>query len=236
MNNLRNRLHWLMALRVAVVTLLLGLSLAFQTSSGERVETFYTLIIATYALTIPSALLLRTLSTPAALTTFFWAQVGIDFTLETMLVAKTGGVESPFAVLYVITVAVASLAPRRRVGVLTACSCMILFGIVTDLQLYGLLEPWGWLPKSRLTGPETLQTFGTYGLAFLVVGFLSGALADQLQQADKSLREKEQGLTRLQAFHENIVQSISSGVFTADAQGAITSFNPAAQEATGYAV
>jgi two-component system sensor histidine kinase PilS (NtrC family) len=151
-----------------------------------------------------------------------------------MLVVKTGGVESPFAVLYVITVAVASLVPRRRVGVLTACSCMILFGIVTNIQLYGLLEPWGWLPKSRLTGPETLQTFGAYGLAFLVVGFLSGALADQLQQADLSLREKEQGLTRLQAFHENIVQSISSGVFTTDASGGITSFNPAAQEATGY--
>jgi len=234
MKDLRNRLQWLMALRVAVVTLLLGLSLAFQASNGERVETFYTLIIATYVLTIPSALLLQTLSTPSAIRTFFWSQVGIDFVLETMLVAKTGGVESPFAVLYVITVAVASLVPRRRVGVLTACSCMILFGIVTNVQLYGLLEPWGWLPKSRLTGPETLQTFGAYGLAFLVVGFLSGALADQLQQADQSLREKEQGLTRLQAFHENIVQSISSGVFTTDASGGITSFNPAAQEATGY--
>lgn len=234
MKDLRNRLHWLMTLRVAVVTLFLGFSLVFQASNGERVETFYALIIATYVLTIPSALLLRSLSTPFALTTFFWTQVGIDFALETMLVVKTGGVESPFAVLYVITVAVASLVPRRRVGVLTACSCMILFGIVTNVQLYGLLEPWGWLPKSRLTGPETLQTFGAYGLAFLVVGFLSGALADQLQQADQSLREKEQGLTRLQAFHENIVQSISSGVFTTDASGGITSFNPAAQEATGY--
>ena len=52
--------------------------------------------------------------------------------------------------------------------------------------------------------------------------------------ADQSIREKEQGLSRLQAFHENIVHSISSGVFTTDEKGAITSFNPAAQEATGY--
>ncbi|HKW85737.1 MAG TPA: ATP-binding protein, partial [Nitrospiraceae bacterium] len=36
------------------------------------------------------------------------------------------------------------------------------------------------------------------------------------------------------AFHENIVQSISSGLFTTDAEGRITSFNPAAQDATGY--
>jgi two-component system sensor histidine kinase PilS (NtrC family) len=61
-------------------------------------------------------------------------------------------------------------------------------------------------------------------------------LAEQLHLADQSLREKEQGLTRLQAFHENIVRSISSGVFTADATGAVTSFNPAAREVTGYAV
>ena len=59
-------------------------------------------------------------------------------------------------------------------------------------------------------------------------------LADQLRHADQSLQEKEQGLSRLQAFHENIVQSISSGVFTTDEAGRITSFNPAAQEATGY--
>jgi two-component system sensor histidine kinase PilS (NtrC family) len=65
---------------------------------------------------------------------------------------------------------------------------------------------------------------------------LSGTLAEQLHLADQSLREKEQGLTRLQAFHENIVRSISSGVFTADATGAVTSFNPAAQEVTGYSV
>lgn len=234
MTDFRKSLQWLMALRVTVVTLMLGLSLVFQVVKGERVETYYALIIATYALTIPSALVLRTLVNPATLSYFFWSQVAIDFLLTTLLVAKTGGIESPFAVLYVITVTVANLAPRRRVGLFAACFSIILFGIVTNLQLYGVVEAWGWLPQSRLTSPEVFQTFGIYGLAMLVVGLLSGTLADQLQQADQSLREKEQGLTRLQVFHENIVQSISSGVFTADAAGRITSFNPAAQEATGH--
>ena len=236
MNELRARLYWLMGLRLALVSLTLGLSLAFQVAKGGRVETFYALIILTYVLTIPSALLLRRLTSPVSLTTFFWAQVGIDFLLETMLVARTGGVESPFAVLYVMTVAVASLVPRRRMGLLAACSCIILFGLLTNIQLYGLAEGWGWLPPSRLTAPETFQTFGVYALALLVVGILGGTLADQLYQADQSLREKEQGLSRLQVFHENIVHSISSGVFTADATGCITSFNPAAQEATRYTI
>ena len=236
MNELRARLHWLMGLRVTFVTLIFGLSLIFEATKGARVETFYALIILTYTLTIPSALLLRVLSTASALTVFFWTQVSIDFLLETILVARTGGIESPFAVLYVITVAVASLIPQRRVGLFAACACIILFGVVTNVQFYGLAENWGWLPSIHLTAAATFQTFGAYALAILVVGLLSGTLADQLYQVDQSLREKEQGLNRLQAFHENIVRSISSGVFTADAKGAITSFNPAAQEVTGYSV
>ena len=236
MNDMRTRLYWIMGLRMALVTLMLGLSLTFQAAKGGWVETFYALIIVTYILTIPSVILLRVFTSPVALTIFFWVQVGIDFLLETVLVARTGGIESPFAVLYVMTVAVASLVPRRRVGLLTACFCIILFGLLTNIQLHGLIEGWGWLSPSRLTVPETFQTFGVYALALLVVGILGGTLAEQLQQADQSLREKEQGLTRLQVFHENIVHSISSGVFTADASGCITSFSPAAQEATGYTI
>jgi two-component system sensor histidine kinase PilS (NtrC family) len=234
MDDLRTRLHWLMALRVVVVTLLLGLSLTFQVARGERVLTFYALIAFTYAITIPYVIILRQLSTPRSLTVFAWLQIGVDFVLETVLVARTGGVESPFAVLYVITVTLASLVPRRQVGLVTAGLCVILFGVMANLQLYGVLEPLGWLHPSRLSAAETLQNFGVYALAFLVVGFLSGALVDQLNRADLRLKEKEQGLTKLQAFHENIVQSISSGVFTTDAAGLITSFNRAAQEATGY--
>lgn len=236
MGDIKARIHWLMGLRVVVVTILLGLSLTFQVTKGERVETFYALIVFTYAVTILYELVLRRLTSPDALVQFAWAQIAVDFLLETVLIARTGGIDSPFAVLYVISVTVASLVPRRRVGLLTSSLCIILFGILTNVQLYGLAEVWGWLPHTRLSAAETLQAFGVYSLAFLVVGFLSGALADQLRRADQSLREKEQGLIRLQAFHENIVRSISSGVFATDDGGRITSFNPAAQEATGYSI
>ncbi|NGZ10707.1 MAG: PAS domain S-box protein [Nitrospira sp. LK70] len=234
MEDIKARIYWLMGWRVVLVTLLLGLSLAFQVTKGERVETFYALIIFTYAVTIFYAFLFRWFTTPHVLVQFAWTQVAVDFLLETVLIARTGGIESPFAVLYVISVTVASLVPRRRVGLVTASLCIILFGILTNVQLYGLAEIWGWLPHTRLSAAETLHAFGVYSLAFLVVGFLSGALADQLQSADQSLREKEQGLSHLRAFHENIVHSISSGVFATDEKGQITSFNPAAQEATGH--
>ena len=66
MDELKTRLHWLMGLRVVVVTLLLGLSLAFHVTKGERVLTFQALIVFTYASTIFYAVLLRSLQSQYA--------------------------------------------------------------------------------------------------------------------------------------------------------------------------
>ncbi len=83
------------------------------------------------------------MTTSEALVQLAWVQIGIDFLLETVLIARTGGIESPFLVLYVISVTLASLVPRRKVGLLTASLCVILFGLLTNLQLYGLTEVMG---------------------------------------------------------------------------------------------
>ena len=135
MDEIKTRIYWLMGWRVVLVTLLLGLSLAFQVTKGERVETFYALIVFTYGATILYALILQHLVRPEVLVRFAWGQIAIDFIVESVLIARTGGIESPFAVLYVISVTVASLVPRRRVGLLTASLCIILFGLLTNLQL-----------------------------------------------------------------------------------------------------
>ena len=122
MDELKARLYWLMGLRVVVVTLLLGLSITFQVAKGERVPTFYALIVFTYAITIVYTAALRYLTTPTALTRFAYFQIAVDLLLETVLVAMTGGIESPFAVLFIITVTLASLILRRRVGLAGAHS------------------------------------------------------------------------------------------------------------------
>ncbi|HYM37679.1 MAG TPA: ATP-binding protein [Nitrospiraceae bacterium] len=235
MDEIRVRLKWLMAFRVVVVTLLLGLSIAFQIAKNELVFAYYALIVFTYAITIAYAVALRNLSTPMALRQFAYLQIGVDLLLETFLVARTEGISSPFTTLYVITVSFASLILQRRGGLLTAGVSAILFGIVTNIQLYGLMDFVEWLQPSGLSTAQTLNAYGVHSLAVLAVGFLSGTLAEQLKRADQSLVEKEQGLSRLQAFHENVVQSIPSGVFTTDDAGRLTWLNRAALDMTGYA-
>jgi two-component system sensor histidine kinase PilS (NtrC family) len=222
-----------MAFRVVVVTLLLGLSIAFQIAKNELVFAYYALIVFTYAITIGYAIALRQLSTPQSVQWFAYLQIGVDLLLETFLVARTEGISSPFTTLYVITVSFASFILQRRGGLLTAGVSAVLFGIVTNIQLYELMDV-DWLQPSGLSTAQTLNTYGVHSLAVLAVGFLSGTLSEQLKRADQSLVETEQGLSRLQAFHENVVQSIPSGVFTADANGRLTWLNRAALDMTGY--
>lgn len=230
---LRVRLFWLMGLRLVVVTLLLGLSILIHVGRGDLTNTFFALIAFTYAVTIVYATVLRYLRTERALVRMAVVQVGLDLLLETILVARSGGVESPFPVLYMMTVALTSFMLKRRGGLITAGLAAILFGLVVVAQLYGLPVPGRGIPPSRVTVPETLYTFGVNTLGLLVVGFLSGTLAEQLRRAGLSLEEKAQGLQRLQVFHENVLQSLTSGVFSTNAAGQITSFNRAAQDITG---
>lgn len=234
MDDIKVRLKWLMAFRVVVVTLLLGLSITFQIAKNELVFSYYALIVFTYAITIAYAFALRQLTTPEALRQLAYVQIGVDLLLETFLVARTEGISSPFTGLYVITVSFASLILQRRGGLLTAGVSAILFGVVTIIQMYGLLSFVEWLSPGDLTTAQTLHAYGVHALAVLAVGFLSGTLAEQLKRADQSLVETEQGLSRLQAFHENVVQSIPSGVFTTDGDGRLTWLNRAALDITGY--
>jgi two-component system sensor histidine kinase PilS (NtrC family) len=226
---IRNKLKWLMGLRVLIVTILMGGSIALKVGQSAQLGSysiFYFLIAFTYLLTILYGLALRHI---AALVLFTYCQVGVDMVLETFLVVATRGLASPFTFLYLISIISASMILYRQGGLTAALFSSILYGMTGGLQYSGLIR----------FGPEPFQPGeAIYSLlmnvvAFFMVAILSNNLAEKLKQARQSLQEKETGLTELRAFHENIVQSISSGLLTADLAGRVTSLNRTAQEITG---
>lgn len=229
-------LYWLIGVRAAIVTLLLGVSIAVQGGRSPAPPIFYGLAGLAYVLTLGYLLAMRWMTTPERLARFASVQIGVDVLIETVLMVRTGGIASPFSLLYIVSVSFASLLLRRPGGVSTAGTTVLLLGGVTVAQLYGPAGVTGWVPSSGLQESEALHTFGVHGLALFVVGFMGGTVAEQLKRAGQSLMKTEEGLSRLQAFHENIVQSVSSGLFTTDAAGRITAFNRAAQEATGVSM
>lgn len=228
---MRAKLKWLMALRVVIVTVLLGASIVFQVGYGHIAETtvsFSYLIASTYCLTIVYSLLLNRLN---RLTSFAYAQISLDLLFETVLVYLTGGIESPFSPFYMITSIAASIILGRKGGSLTASMASILFGILVDLQFLRLLPG---ISVSSYSSRETLYYLFLNIVAFLTVAYLSGGLAEKLSLTTEWLKEKATGLAELKAFHEHVVQSMSTGLMTTGLSGEVTSFNRAAEQIMGY--
>lgn len=225
MEKICTKLKWLMGVRVLMVTALLGTSILLRL--GYR-DVFYLLITLIYILTIVYSLLINRVSN---LILFSYLQISLDILLETFLVYLTGGIDSPYTPLYIISIISASIILYRNGSSAAASLSAIMYGGLVDLQFYKMIPS---MPPSSYSARETLYFLFIYTIAFFTVAFLSGGLAEKVKQTGKELISRETDLTSLQAFNENILQSISSGLLTTDLQGRITSFNRAAGEITGF--
>lgn len=157
-----------------------------------------------------------------------------DVVLVTWLVWTTGNISSPYAALYVVIIAVASLFLGPRGAMITS------IGSAAAFNTCALLAISGFGPFARgLTGESiatTIQYVGLSDVSFLVVGLLAAKLADRQARSDVELAAATRSLADLRALHERIVESIRSGVITTDLQGRIYTFNAAAEEITGHKI
>lgn len=227
---IRTKLKWLTGLRVLVVTLFLGLFLALNPgASGQGAsQLFAALIVGTYALTIVYALALKWLNSK-------WdpvlaaVQIAGDLACITSVVASTGRLDSPFTFLYPIAIITGTMVLGRNGGLAATLAAGTIYAAVAwPSSLDGEAATW-WARRGEFAS-MTLRV-----LAFAAVFLLSNHLVAAVSTATRRLEERESGFRALSAFHENIVQSMSSGLFTADLEGRVTSFNPAGYGILGLA-
>jgi two-component system sensor histidine kinase PilS (NtrC family) len=222
----RNWLAWLVKVRILILTFLLGVELAVARFSPTPlpVRLFISTILLWFTISLFYVLLLS-----------FWQehrlqatlQVLTDLVLVSLVVHETGGWDSSLNFLYPLVIIVASVLLPQVWARLIAALAFILYGTVIELNYYGLV------PSYCSTHPElkALQAIIFVNLfAFLAVAYLSGLLSSKLRQARVELRDASGALENLQALHENIVQSISSGLITTGLDGRITLVNPAAHK------
>lgn len=234
---LSGRLQNLMFLRVIFVSLLLGVSFFIQvketkTEFGNIQAYHYLLIAAIYLLTFVYAILLKRLKN---LTAFAYGQLVMDTVVVTAIVYTTGGIESIFSFLYILTIINGSIILYRRGGMIAASCCSILYGALLDLQYYGLIEPMGGRGDHMVDyqGAYILYLIGVNIAAFYLVAFLSSYPSEQARKSRFELKEKQADIVKLEALNEWIIRSIKSGLITLDAQGSILLFNPAAEDIFG---
>jgi two-component system sensor histidine kinase PilS (NtrC family) len=201
--DLRNWLQKLMGARVLFSCLLLG-STAFmefyRPRPGEAapMSVLYALIGAIFLLTLAYAVVLRRVRDLQA---FAGLQTVIDSFLVTVILHVTGGVASLFSFLYLVVIIYSSLLLPRRGTLLIAALCGLQFGLMVDLEYYGLLNPYdgpGNAPGALYGGEQALFKMLSLLMACIVVALLSSFLSDQALNTRRELRTMEQHVKRVE--------------------------------------
>jgi two-component system sensor histidine kinase PilS (NtrC family) len=147
--------------------------------------------------------------------------------MVSLVVHETGGWDSSLNFLYPLVIIVAGILLPRVWAHLVAALAFILYGAVLELNYYGVVRSY------CTTHPElkALQGIILVNLfAFLIVAYLASLLVAKLREARVELKDASGALEDLQILHENIIQSISSGLITTNLDGRITLVNSAAQK------
>lgn len=219
---MRRKLLWLLAIRAAAVTVLLGAGILADVGGPGR-DPFFYLLGLTYALTIAYVLTLRLAERHAWLVDF---QFAADAIIVSGIVLITGGVTSAFSPLYALPIIAAGTIRFRRGSVITA---LLSAGLYVAIVAAQYAAPEAGLPPPRVA----LITVGLNFFGFAGVAMLSGELAERLRQADRELARTSTELAELQAFNAYVIDSLTSGLATVDQHGVLISFNPAAETITG---
>lgn len=230
------KLKVLMALRVVVITLFLGTVIIFQikTRDSSSPLPISVLIAVTYFLTLVYALLLNRVK---QLRLFCYLQIAGDLLIETGIVHLTGGVESVFSFFYFFSIISAAIILYRPGSYTAASMASIFYGLLGNLELRSMLPSVSFHPLANVPPAEGEYIFYKVSLnvvAFFLVAFLSGSLAEKEKSTGEELEKKSENLVELQEFHENIVKSMNSGLMTLNGSGQIISCNGAAEQICGY--
>ena len=235
--DLRSRLSTLITVRVVVSTLLLGSAILVQINrpGAFPIDPFFFLIGLTYALSVLYMASLRFVDRHPWIAD---AQLGADAILVSAFIHVTGGITSYFSSLYLLPIMAASTVRFRRGALQVAALSAVLYLALVSSQY---LEPTAFFPASW-QALESLELptrrFAEYTVAinlfgFFAVALLSGSLAENLRTTGASLLRASTQIADLRAFNQYVIDSMLSGLVTADIGGRILTFNRAAATITG---
>src|SRR5215831_16046933 len=188
-----------------------------------------TLLAATYVLSAVYLALVGRVRNPVWLAEI---QIYGDVVLETFLIYLTGGPYSVFPFLYLVSILTASIvvAPRESFGVATVA--VFLHGVTLGAEFYRWLPPAVDVPvvhNVAMEGSLTILIISANFCGCFLMAYLGTYLAGRLRQARGEAHRSEASLAVLRAVHEDIVQSVASGLLTFDRRGIVTSVNRTAE-------
>lgn len=222
-------LPWLGRVRFLVITFLVGVVVAVHqlTPVVIPVRAFISLIVFWYTLAVVYVILRRWIPQVR------WhapLQVVCDLVIVTGVVYATGGQDSYFLSLYLLVILMSSVLFSRRGAFLVAGMSFVLLGSVIELMYYGVIaRTSNSMPAARSLGFWLASNL----FAFCAVAYLGSLLSQTLRTKGVELAEKSEELKDLQAFNQDIIESMRGGLLTTDLNGKILLMNRAGAEIAG---
>lgn len=223
-------LPWLGRVRFLIITVLVAVVIAVRelTTAPPPTRAFLPLIMLWYMLAAVCLLLQKRLPQARSHAPM---QSLLDIAMITGVVYATGAQESYFTSLYLLAILMATILFTRRGAFLVAGASFVSLSCVVELAYFGTIPP------TAIGHPaiRTLESWlGVNLIAFLAVAYLGTLLAQTVHKKGAELEEKNEALKDLQAFNQDIIESMRGGLLTTDANGTISLLNRAGAEITGH--
>jgi two-component system sensor histidine kinase PilS (NtrC family) len=222
---LAERLKRLMLLRVVMVTTLLLIAIYVEAVSETllRINPLYFLIVATYGLTILYVMALRL---DPHLEPQVYVQVVLDLLIITGLVYLTGGTgnRAGFMLLYPISVLSGSVLLRGK-GLALAGLATVFYGSVLWAARMRWIPEQGLWDVPGMPAKHLLYALFVTGVSCATVASIGSYLSRNLQTVGERLEAAAEQVADLQELNKLIVDSIHSGLVTADVAGKVLYVN-----------
>ena len=197
------KLKWLMFFRVLFSALLLGSTILLQFRDSilplnPPLFILYGLIATIFLLSLIYALALYRSRRPLLMA---YVQVIIDTFIVTVILFVTGNYSSIFSFLYLVVIIYSSILIPTRGTIAIAAICSIQFGIMIDLEYYGVILPFStedMLLASAYSWNQVLFKVLITMSACFAVAFLSSFLSEQVRRTRNELRVMEDHVKRVE--------------------------------------
>ncbi len=224
-----SKIPWLLLSRLSIFILLLIIVVLFFQVPDFLVLPFTIYSFVTLALLLLIAFdLYRT--GQLLFRTLVILQLVLEITIEMGVIHHTGGIDSPFAILFILTILSASLIYRLIGSVLMAGLSSLAYAFILwsgeglEFSLKSIL----------LISDASFYKVFLYICTFFLVAFISGYLAQKLKVKGEELWSASLELDKIKTDTDEILRHLKSGLITIDTWGRIVYFNRAAEEILGY--
>jgi len=213
-DDLKGSIKWLIAFRLVFAGVLLGATVLF--CAGESIpftaQPFIFLVgiaLVLFVLSVLYALLLHFLGTPHW---FVYAQVFFDTVTVTVILFLTGGFASVFTFLYLLVIIEVSMILHRTGSLVVAALSSVQYGLMIDLEYYGVLVPLGTTGDlaSAYAWTHIIYRMAIIMTACFAVAFLTGILAVQTRRARQNLAAMEGHLKRVEKVA--VIGELAAGI------------------------